>query len=207
MFSGQPSDFSTQTAATKPVVICFGDSITNRGYYKTLGRMLGVDAINAGVGGNSTAKALRRLSSDVLEKAPDFVVILFGTNDLRADAAKVYVPIQKYKTNLETIIDQCQEAGVGVVLCTIPPIEHKAFFTRHKREPFDAHGGLAKMITSYREAAREVASKHKIPLVDLNALLEKEPKWLSKDGVHPSDDGNEIIAKHVAAALAPLLGN
>ena len=199
------SNKAESNEAEKPLVICFGDSITNRGYYKTLKKLLDVETVNAGVGGNSTAKGLRRISTDVLEKNPDAVVVLFGTNDLRVDAEKVYVPLKKYKANLETIITRCQEKNAIVVLCTLPPINQEIYFTRHERESYDAHGGLAKLITSYRDAAREVAEAKKVALVDLNVLLAKEPEWLSKDGVHPSKTGTELIAKHIAAALGLLL--
>ena len=205
MFSGQWNHGLTQSEVANPVIVCFGDSITKRGYNEVLGQLLDVQAINAGVAGNSTAKGLRRMSRDVLENDPDVVVILFGTNDLRADAEKVFVPLKQYKANLESMVDQCQEIGAGVVLCTLPPINHDAFFTRHERQPFDSHGGLAAMIESYRNTAREVATAHSIPLVDLNGLLAETPRWISKDGVHPSEEGTAIIAKHVAAALAPLL--
>ncbi|QDT05051.1 Arylesterase precursor [Rubripirellula lacrimiformis] len=208
--SSFPASAPGQQAATKPIkpkVVCFGDSITKRGYGEILANILDVEAINAGVGGNSTAKALRRLSKDVLAHKPDVVVIFFGTNDLRADADHVYVPVLKYKANLETMIDQCQHQGARVVLCTLPPIEHAAFFTRHQRGPFDAAGGLSKLIQTYRDAARQVASEKKVTLVDLNTLLAQQPEWLSNDGVHPSKEGNTIIAKHIAKAVAPMVAN
>ena len=40
-------------------VVCFGDSITKRGYPAELGKLLGVEVVNAGVGGNTTTAALR----------------------------------------------------------------------------------------------------------------------------------------------------
>lgn len=193
--------------ATKPKVICFGDSITNRGYPKILAKLVAVDAINAGVGGNSTAKALRRLKKDVLTREPDVVVVQFGTNDLRADADHAYVPVAQFRANLESIVDQCRTQNATIVLCTLPPIDHKAFFTRHEREPFDALGGLGTLITNYRDAARQVANDRQVTLVDLNSLLAKQPSWMSHDGVHPSAAGNAIIAKHVAAAVSSLLKN
>ncbi|TWU40115.1 Esterase TesA precursor [Novipirellula aureliae] len=191
----------------KPRVVCFGDSITKRGYPQILARLTGFDAINAGVAGNSTAKALRRLADDVLAQKPHVVVILFGTNDLRADADHAYVPVAQYKANLESIVAQCRKQKARVILCTLPPIEHEAFFIRHQRDPFEALGGLAKLIENYREAASQVAADQNAPLVDLNQLLAKEPQWLSKDGVHPSEAGNAIIAKHVARVLAPLFAD
>ena len=205
MFANQPAKLSAGIHASTSTVVCFGDSITNSGYYKILGEKLGVNAINAGVGGNSTAKALRRLSNDVLKQKPDVVVILFGTNDLRADAERVFVPLDQYKVNLKAMVNQCRDAGAKVVLCTIPPIGHEAFFARHKREPFDKLGGLAKVIESYRDTASDVADSLSVSLVDLNRLLEEHPEWRSKDGVHPSEQGNVIIARHIALAVSPLL--
>ena len=82
-----------QDIEAKPKVICFGDSITKRGYPELLQGLLDVEAVNAGVAGNSTTQALRRFSKDVLDKNPDVVVFFFGTNDLRVDAPKVHVPL------------------------------------------------------------------------------------------------------------------
>ena len=50
-----------------------------------------------------------------------------------------------------------------------------------------------------------MAVAKRVPLVDLNSLLAKEPEWMHRDGVHPSPAGNAIIAKHVSRAVAPLV--
>jgi len=192
----------------KATVVCFGDSITNRGYYKTLAEILDVNAINAGVAGHTTAKGLRRMKRDVIDRHPDVVVIFFGTNDLRADAEKVYVPVDKYSENLETIIEACAKIDAGIVLCTVPPIDESVYFVRREPDATEAYaalGGLEKMLQSYRAAAQEVAAKHEVPVVDLNTILPGEPEWLSKDGVHPSKKGCKILAKHIAKAVKPLL--
>ena len=189
----------------KATVVCFGDSITNRGYYETLGHLLDVQTINAGVPGHSTAKGLKRISKDVLDHQPDVVVIFFGTNDLRVDAPEIYVPVNQYTANLETMIEECSKIDARVVLCTLPPIKQNAFFTRHNKKDFDAAGGLEKLLQDYRTAAQTVAAKRDVPVVDLNELLRQEPEWLSKDGVHPSPEGNSILAKHIAKVVAPLL--
>ena len=39
-------------------VVCFGDSITKRGYPKVLGKLIGVEAVNAGVAGNTSLRDL-----------------------------------------------------------------------------------------------------------------------------------------------------
>lgn len=74
-------------------IVCFGDSITGV-YYHTGARrswcdLLGialakihplaqVQMINAGISGNDTAAALKRMEHDVLRHAPDLVVVMFA---------------------------------------------------------------------------------------------------------------------------------
>lgn len=191
--------------ASSTTVVCFGDSITKHGYPKILGQILGVETVNAGVGGNTTAQALRRMSTDVLAHEPAVVVILFGTNDSRLDNAKVHVPIEDYRSNLKQMIATCVEHDSRVVLCTIPPINPTAYFTRHRKADFEPAGGLDKVLESYRSTARQVASDLRVSTVDLSRLLAEEPKWMSADGVHPTPEGDRIIAEHIAEAVATLL--
>ena len=192
-------------SASKPKIVCFGDSITKRGYPEVLQKLLDVETVNAGVGGNSTAKALNRMSKDVLEQNPDIVVVFFGTNDLRVDSPKVHVSTKKYAKNLIEIIKRCDYQNAKPVLCTLPPINQREYFTRHDAKAFKASGGLSTLIEKYRSAAIKVAKDNDVPVVDLNKILSQEKKWLSSDGVHPSEKGTAIIAKHIADAVSPLV--
>ncbi|MGB7344053.1 MAG: GDSL-type esterase/lipase family protein [Pirellulaceae bacterium] len=202
--------FSIGFATTAPAqasarIVCFGDSITKRGYPAIVGELLGVESINAGVGGHTSGEGLRRMTADVLEKNPDVVVIFFGTNDIRVDNAKKHTPPAKYQANLEEMIAQCRKIDAKVVLCTLPPIKAEPFFQRHDQKVFDAAGGLSALIMAQQQAAIAAAKNHNVVLVDLQKILLTEPKWMSPDGVHPSDEGNTIIANHIAKAIEPLL--
>lgn len=188
-----------------PKVVCFGDSITKRGYPEELGKILGVTVVNAGIPGNTTADGLKRLQTDVLDHKPSIVIVLFGTNDSRLDSAKVHVPVGQYISNLKQIITRCEAIHARVVLCTIPPIDPEPYFKRHRKQAFDEAGGLASVLTDYRTAVLRIGAEHKLPVVDLNAQLISEPSWLSADGVHPSLVGHTLIAKLVAEKTAPLI--
>jgi lysophospholipase L1-like esterase len=145
------------------------------------------------------------MQADVIDHDPDVVVVLFGTNDTRVDAPNVYVPIEKYEANLTTILDACQKAGAKVVLMTIPPINDEAYFTRHQRPPFEKLGGLQKMLEDYRAASKRVAEAKGVLVVDLAKILAEKPEWLSKDGVHPSPQGADLIAGLVSEAVKPFV--
>ena len=69
-------------------IVAFGDSITYgvgasqaAAYPSALSRRLGVEVINAGVPGETSAEGLARLP-EVLELDPWLVIIEFGGNDL-----------------------------------------------------------------------------------------------------------------------------
>jgi lysophospholipase L1-like esterase len=205
----KPAETSQAKEAT-PVaparVVCFGDSITAKGYPAVLASMLGVDVANAGVNGNTTAQGLRRMSKDVLARKPEVVVILFGTNDTRVDAPKVHVPVERYAANLAEMIDTCRAAGAKVIVCTIPPIDPARYFTRHDKSAFDQAGGLDALLKQYREAATRTANERNVPVVDLaNALTAAGSSWSTLDGVHPTETANRTLAQLIADAVNPLL--
>ena len=191
-------------ADEKVKVVCFGDSITKRGYPELMAKELGVKVVNAGIAGHNSAQGLHRIKKDVLDHKPEVVVVFFGTNDIRVDSKK-FIPLKKYRENLEKIAKDCREGGAKVIFCTPPPINHEAYFQRHKKSDYDAHGGLEQLLESYQKTVRDLGKELAIPVVDLAGELPKQPQWMHKDGVHPSPKGNQIIADHITGAVRPLL--
>ena len=188
----------TSVSAQKPKVVCFGDSITKRGYPEILGPLIGAEVVNSGVAGQNTLQGLKQIQREVLDHEPNLVIVCFGTNDLRVDNERAHIPLADFRRNLTSIAKKCKEAGAEVLFCTIPPIDTERYFTRHDKEPFGGVAGLTQTIADYRLAIIEVAAEQKAPVVDLNQILPNEPKWMHKDGVHPSPSGNATIAKYVA---------
>ena len=194
-------------ADSPPAVVCFGDSITKRGYPAELGKLLGVDVVNAGAPGNTTTAGLKRMQREVLDLKPRVVIIFFGTNDSRVDAPKVHVTIDHYVANLRQMITRCVAIQARVVLCTVPPINPEPDFQRHAKAVFDESGGLSKILEGYRAAVLRLGTELDLPVVELAQRLASEPAWLSADGVHPTPAGNAILAKLIAEKVAPLLGS
>jgi hypothetical protein len=64
---------------------------------------------------------------------------------------------------------------------------------------------LEKQIREYRAAALRVGESKKVPVVDLNQLLIKESNWRKPYGVHPTEEGNKILAQLFAKEIKPLL--
>jgi lysophospholipase L1-like esterase len=191
--------------AGQPVkIVCFGDSVTGV-YYHTGGRraytaMVGValsgafpeasvTVINAGISGNTTADALKRIQRDVLAQKPDLVTVMFGLNDM------VRVPIPDFKVNLGQIIKQCRDVGAEVLLST----PNSVISTSNRR--------IATLV-DYCQAIREVAKESQTPLCDTHATYEalrsRDPiawRLLLSDEIHPNMDGHKLIAETICHSI------
>lgn len=178
-----------------PLVVFLGDSLTaglgldeNQAYPALLGRRLreegkAVRVVNAGVSGDTTAGGLSRIGW-ILGQHPDLVVVALGANDgLRA------LPITEVETNLREIIRRSREAGARVLLLgmRLPP----------------NYGPYAEQFTAlYPKLAKELD----VPFVPF--LLDKVGGIRSlnqADGIHPTAQGQEIVARNVLPYLERML--
>jgi len=187
---------STNPTDTRPLIICFGDSLTagfgtdlGQSYPDHLQRLLDADGypyhvLNAGISGNTTKDGLDRVQL-VIARHPKIVVVEFGGNDgLRG------LPIQQTQANLSSILSQLQASGAEVVLAgiTLPPSYGPDYIKK-----FDAmYPALAKQYNI-----------HYLPflLKDVYGV----PGDMQEDATHATAQGNQQVARNVAALLKPLL--
>lgn len=157
-------------------IICFGDSLTSgygasggMDYPSQLSRLLEKPIINAGIPGDTTAGALRRLEEDVLSRSPRIVLITLGGNDL-----KNRVPAKRAFTNLKIIVEAIQEAGALVIIGGIElPIFDRGFGD------------------GYRQVASETGA---ILIPNILEGIIGNSKLMS-DPIHPNDDGYALMAR------------
>jgi len=209
-------------------IVMFGDSTTApRGSLKvyatrvetalqSIGSSLSVH--NAGIGGNTTRDALKRLQSDVLNYKPRVVVMQFGINDSAVDvwknppATAPRVPLAEYISNLRQMIAAAQEAKAKVILMTTNPLRWtsklREFYGRPPYDPAAEDGFDSATLAGYNDALRTLAAELKVPLMDVRAAY---PDFAAKhhttvegmlpDGMHPNDLGQELVAELLVPAI------
>jgi lysophospholipase L1-like esterase len=203
-------------------IIALGDSTTKERapqvkqvYAQTLAQELprrGVDAevINAGVPGNNTEDAGKRLEHDVLAQKPDLVIVQFGINDAAADVWRTPPQTQPrisrevYEQNLRAMVKKIRAGGAKLILMTPNPTRWSDITRKYYAKPPykpDDPDGLNVFLRDYAEAARRVARDEKVPLVDVYAAFEEHGKKpgatvdeLLLDGMHPNDAGQKLVA-------------
>ena len=151
--------------------------------------------VKAGVGGDTSARGLRRLDKDVLAHKPDLVVVMFGVNDENRRGTGNGVPVAKYTANLTTIIDKVRAAGGEVLLMT----------TSMKNLGWSATVGN---LDAYAAAARKVAKAKRVCLVDCFRAWELLPRrgynymvFLGNCINHPIDLGHDLFFRGLKAAF------
>ncbi len=161
---------------------------------------------NVGIGGERTDQALKRLDRDVVSQQPQFVTIMYGTNDSWVDTGKTEsrITAEAYEVNLREIVKRLQTAQIQPVLMTEPMFG--------EANPKNGAGEEANVrITRYMERCRVVAKELSVPLVDHFAhwaAAQKRGKKLqdwTTDGCHPNPSGHAEMAHRIAQLMLPLL--
>ncbi|MDD5730272.1 MAG: GDSL-type esterase/lipase family protein [Candidatus Omnitrophica bacterium] len=167
-------------------IICFGDSFTlgygvekGKDYPYILSKMFSVPVINAGIEGDVTVQALKRLDSDVLEKNPLLVVVEFGGNDFLSR-----VPLAETVKNMEEIIKRLQSRGVMVAVFDMSTDVVMSVYGKPYRELCKRYGAIF------------------IPAVLEGIIIEPT---LKSDFIHPNAAGYKIIAHRVYRAILPYI--
>ena len=185
---------SMHAAASSRVIVALGDSLTagpslDDAYPAQLEARLqreGYDyrVVNAGVSGDTSAGGLRRVDW-LLRQQPAIVIVALGANDgLRGQSP------QATQANLEEIVSRLQAAGARVLLAgmRLPP-NYGGEYTKEFEAVFPA-----------------VARRAKVALMPF--LLDGvagSPRLNQADGIHPTADGQQVIADHLWPYLRPLL--
>ena len=169
--------------ANNQTIICFGDSLTygtgagkGMDYPSQLSKLIGRPVVNAGVPGDTTGRALRRLDRDVISKNPGLVLITLGGNDLKNGVSR-----DTAFSNLKQIVESIQDSGAGVIIGGLK-------FSFRDR-------GYGK---GYQELADETGVIL-IPDIFEGIMGNRE---LMSDPIHPNDDGYKIIAQRFYEAMA-----
>lgn len=210
--------FGDSTTAPRGGVQVYADQVNTK--LQSIGSSLSV--YNAGVSGNTTAQALKRLQSDVLTYKPRIVVMQFGINDSAIDVWKKppatgpRVSLKTYIANYRTMIATTRKAGAKVILMTTNPLRWQSktreLYGKPPYKPEAEDGFESPKLLAYNDAVRAIAKELNLPLIDVHAAypdFAAERKTtiadLLPDGMHPGDAGHELITELLVPVIRDAL--
>lgn len=203
------------SALAGPVILLVGDSTVAtqstspgsgpaRGWGQVLPEFFAEDVTirNAAANGRSSKSFIDegRWEKAIAEK-PNYVFILWGTNDANKDPVRHTEPDSAFREYLNRYIDESVAAGATPVLVT--PSAYRGF---------SPDGAFKDSLGAYAEAMRGVALEKKIPLIDLNAATvalyeqlgpDEAAKLAAKEGdrTHFNETGARTVAKIIVDAI------
>ncbi|MFT7492145.1 MAG: acyl-CoA thioesterase-1 [Pseudohongiellaceae bacterium] len=104
------------------VILAFGDSLTsgvgarkNKNYPAVLAQLTGLQVINAGIAGETTAQGLARLGQALDQSSPDLVILIEGGNDMLRG-----LDLVQAKANLRKMVMLIRQRNIDLVLMGVP---------------------------------------------------------------------------------------
>lgn len=174
-------------------VAVYGDSISHGGGHLSFGpadlaysyeSYLDFPSINLSQSGDTSEAMVMRFEKDVLPFSPDYLLILGGTNSLRAG-----VPAADVISDLKEIQRKCREHGITPILMTLPPINpeniQKAF-----HEPT-----YEDWKASFDEVNAFIRGEVHIDTAAPFEKMEELPTWLALDGIHGDWNMKRMMAE------------
>ncbi len=178
-------------------IILFGDSIT-AGYEngltdfrlneRIIRQVEEVEIINAGIPGDTTRGARKRLADHVLKYDPDIVTVFFGANDV---SNLIGLSIEEYEENLDEIV---KEIGISkIILVGVPYCNQKMY---EQEKP------LSKLL-AFNEVAQRISKKYRLDYIDmLEEMQQSNPMdYLQEDGTHFSAKGYDLLGKLISEKI------
>lgn len=140
-----------------------------------------VEVINAGIGGNTTEDLRMRIQTDVLEKKPDLVLIMAGTNDM-VNSGKL-IDTMQYRENISVMLELLKSRDIQAVLMSPPPVDTGYLYMRHDPKVFK--GDLPnERLHQARDILQQTAQRYEVPFIDLySAFLLRRIPWHNRDGI------------------------
>ncbi len=196
-----------------------GDSITDAGrnreddrypgigYANFVKGQLGTDYpneyefINRGISGNRIVDLYARIKSDFINLKPDYASIYIGVNDvwhgIRTDNG---VDTEKFERIYDWMLQEIFEACPNIKLLLIAPFVVPGAATCNTEEQPDRWEQFKTGVAEKAAVTEKLAKKYNLPLIELQPAFDKALEaapadYWTKDGVHPTACGHEIIKR------------
>ena len=170
---------ANQTVNITPRAVFMGDSITDNWARMDADFFTFNNFIGRGISGQTTSHMLVRFRKDVLDLAPEYVVILAGTNDIALNNG--LISLDNILGNIISMCELARHHNIKPILCSVLPAYQ--FKWRKEVTPAEEIVKLNGMIQEY-------AQNSDIPYIDYHSALKDErdglPEKYSSDGVHPN---------------------
>lgn len=216
--STQALSGQAQTAIPFRRILCFGDSLTYgvtsrageattattgwsvlapvEGYVPKLERLLvqeyggAFELIASGVGAETLPEGLERLSYEVRLHQPDLVLLLEGV----VDVSKETPGFPGVRDNLNEMMRVVIRHDVEIIIGTYPLLDPQGW-----RNQWSDH------VPRLNDIIRQEAKRQSVHIADHEKAFGTDMRGQGPDGLHPNDEGYEIMSRTWLEQIAELV--
>jgi lysophospholipase L1-like esterase len=175
-------------------VVFYGNSITDSWAKYFPVQFPGKPYVGRGISGQTTPQLLVRFRQDVIDLQPSVVVILAGTNDIAGNTGPATQAM--IQDNLSSMVELAQANRIRVVLASVLPAYDY---------PWKPGLQPAAKIVALNEWLRRYAAEHDVVHLDYWSAMADERQGLraglTTDGVHPNEQGYQVMAPLAEQAI------
>ncbi len=161
----------------------------------------GIETINTGIGGDTTAGLLSRFGADVVFHKPDAVILMGGTNDFWWGLS-----VNMVMANLYAMAYQARHHGIAPVFGLPIPIDMEQAKLQPWNPPESGYARLLDNVQVLGQKLTTTARESEIPVLDFYRLFTDDSDTVStalflEDGVHPNGQGHREMAVLAASEI------
>ncbi len=210
------------------VIFAFGDSIT----YGSKGTVSGgwctllrnhVDQKNAkdpntyirlynlGIPGEATDTAVKRFLPELNARGrrdEEYIfIIAFGANDacFIPSRQELNVSVEDFTKNIQQMVGYAKDASQKIVLLNITPVVDELTVSPVGKD----RSRINKRYEAYNKELARIAKDHDLTFIDVNSAFTSQDyrKLLSDDGLHPNDNGHQLMFDLISEQIDKFLSN
>ena len=182
--------------AEHPKVVLMGNSITEGWIAKRPDFFAENGYASRAISGQTTSQMLVRFRADVVELHPQVAVICGGTNDLAQNNGPIAT--QHIVENIISMAELAMAAGIRPIICSVLPAGKYPWRTEIESVP--------EKIRDLNARLHRYASDRGLIWVDYYTAMDAGDGSMrseyTKDGVHPTPEGYDVMERIVLPALA-----
>lgn len=200
--------------------------ISENSFSNICSNVLGVSIENKAKFGSiatTVKKSMERNMINLENNNYDYVIFEFGGNDCDFNWKEIsnnpnieYLPnttIEEFRQTYNELINRIKELKMTPVLMSLPPIDAIKYFNKISENLNSDNilkwmNGNKQFITNWHERYNievfKLAIENKIDIIDITSKfleIKKYDQLLCDDGIHPNEQGHELIVKEIQEHL------
>ncbi len=177
-------------------IVFMGDSIT-QGWIDKRPAFFTAGRVDRGIGGQTTPQMLCRMMADVVALEPKVMHLMAGTNDIAGNTGPM--TLAQTQDNLLAMVQLARANGITVLIASVPPAAN--FPWRPGLDVLTPTRAINNWLALIAPAMGATFVDYTPALADAAGAMKP---GLASDGVHPTAEGYDAMARVLSPVLARL---